>query len=111
MCPILTREVHQKVSSIVEKIQRELVPFKQGGVCVTLWALAIYTLKSIFLRHKDDCYENSNISPLQKIYNLQKNPLKETKVFSRHYYNSVINLKFQHNPKKKKKNQLSKILI
>jgi hypothetical protein len=33
-------------------------------------------------------------------YNLQKNPLKETKNPSRYYYNSIIiNLKFQHKPK------------
>ncbi len=31
-------------------------------------------------------------------YNLQKNPLKETKILSR-YYNSITNLKFQHKPK------------
>jgi len=31
-------------------------------------------------------------------YNLQKNPLKETKILQ-DIYNSIINLKFQHNPK------------
>ncbi len=44
-------------------------------------------------------------------YNLRKkkkNHLKETKIASRYYYNSIItNLKFQHKPKY----HLSKILI
>jgi len=31
-------------------------------------------------------------------YNLQKNPVKETKNPSR-YYNSITDLKFQHKPK------------
>jgi hypothetical protein len=31
-------------------------------------------------------------------YNLQKNPLKQTKILSK-YYNFVTNLKFQHKPK------------
>jgi hypothetical protein len=40
-------------------------------------------------------YGNSNISPCKK-YNLQKNPLKETKILQDYYYNSIItNLKFQ----------------
>jgi hypothetical protein len=47
------------------------------GVCHTV-ALP-FTLKSI-LRQKKNYDENSNISPMQK-YNLQKNPLKETKIF------------------------------
>jgi hypothetical protein len=53
-------------------------PNKTTG-CVTCGPCHLHQ-KSIFLRHKEDYYENSNISPLQK-YNLQKNPLKETKVF------------------------------
>jgi hypothetical protein len=36
-----------------------------------------FTLKGILRQKKN--YENSNISPMQK-YNLQKNPLKETKI-------------------------------
>jgi hypothetical protein len=40
-------------------------------------------------------------------YNLQENPLKETKILARYYYNSITNLKFQHKPKY----HLSKILI
>jgi hypothetical protein len=39
-------------------------------------------------------------------YNLQKNPLKETKNPSR-YYNAITNLKFQYKPKY----HLSKIII
>ncbi len=33
-----------------------------------------------------------------KIYNLQKNALKETKILQ-DYHNSITNLKFQHKPK------------
>jgi len=36
-----------------------------------------FTLKSILMQKKN--YENSNIPPCKK-YNLQKNPLKETKI-------------------------------
>ncbi len=39
--------------------------------------------------------------------NLQKNPLKETKILQDTYYNSIIKLKFQHKPRY----HLSKILI
>jgi hypothetical protein len=39
-------------------------------------------------------------------YNLQKNPLKETKILQDNY-NSITDLKFQHKPKY----DLSKILI
>jgi len=41
-------------------------------------------------------------------HNLQKNPLKETKILQDAYYNSITNLKFQHKPKYY---YLSKILI
>jgi len=35
-----------------------------------------------------------------KNINLQKHPLKETKILQKYYYNSIItNLKFQHKPK------------
>jgi hypothetical protein len=48
----------------------------QQGVCHTV-ALP-FTLKSILVQKKN--YGNSNISPCKK-YNLQKNPLEETKIF------------------------------
>jgi hypothetical protein len=38
-----------------------------------------FTLKS-FLRQKKKNYGNSNISPSKNIPNLQRNPLKETKI-------------------------------
>ncbi len=62
---------------------------------VSYYGLAIYILKSI-LRQKKNC-GNSNISPCQT-YNLQKHPLKETKILQR-YHNSITNFKFQHKPK------------
>jgi hypothetical protein len=41
-------------------------------------------------------------------YNVQKNPLKETKIFQEIFHNSIkTNLKFQHKPKY----DISKILI
>jgi hypothetical protein len=54
-------------------------PNQNKGVCHTLWPCHLH-LKSKYLKAQEDHYENSNISPLQK-YNLQKNPLKETKIF------------------------------
>jgi hypothetical protein len=58
--------------------------------------LAIY-IKNI-LRPKKRNYRNSNISPCKQ-QNLQKSPLKETKILQK-YHNSIItNLKFQHKPK------------
>jgi hypothetical protein len=54
-----------------------------------------FTLKTI-LRQKNK-YENFKYFTMQK-YNLQKNPLKETKNPSR-YHDSITNLKFQHKPK------------
>jgi hypothetical protein len=52
-----------------------------------------FTLKSILMQKKND--GNSKISPPCKKYNLQKNPLKETKILKA----IITNLKFQHNPK------------
>jgi hypothetical protein len=49
------------------------------------------------LRHKKKNYGNSNISPCKK-YNLQKNPLKETKILQ-DIINSTSDLKFQHETK------------
>jgi hypothetical protein len=67
--------------------------------CVTLWPCH-FTLNK-YLKAKEELYENSNISPCKK-YNLQKIPLKETKILQ-----GISNLKFQHKPKY----HLSKILI
>jgi hypothetical protein len=55
-----------------------------------------FSLKSIFLRQREDLWKFKYFT-MQK-YNLQKNPLKETKNLSR-YYNLVTNLKLQHKPK------------
>jgi hypothetical protein len=52
-----------------------------------------FTLK-IILRQKKN-YGNSNISPCKNISNIQKIPLKETKILQ----DIIINLKFQHKPK------------
>jgi hypothetical protein len=57
--------------------------------------LAIYIKKD--LEGKPRICE-TQIFHLAKIYNLKKNPLKETKIFQ-NIYNSIINLKFQHKPK------------
>jgi hypothetical protein len=70
---------------------------------VTLWGLAISTLKSILKQKKN--YGNSNISPCKNII-FKQIPLKRNQNPSR-YYNSITNLKFQHKPKY----HLSKILI
>jgi hypothetical protein len=51
---------------------------KQQGMCHTLSRLAICIFKSILRLKKN--YGNSNISPCNKLYNFQKNPLKETKI-------------------------------
>jgi hypothetical protein len=49
----------------------------EQGVCHTV-ALPPFTLKTILRQKKN--YGNSNISPCKNIINLQKNPLKETKI-------------------------------
>ncbi len=64
------------------------------GVCHT--ATLPFTFKSILRQKKN--YGNSNISPCKNIINLQKNPLKETKILQDHY-NFMTNLKFQHKAK------------
>ncbi len=46
--------------------------------CVTRGVALPFTLKSILRQKKN--YGNSNISPCKNIPNLQKNPLKETKI-------------------------------
>jgi hypothetical protein len=53
--------------------------------------LAIYMEK--YLKAKEELWKLKYFT-MQK-YNLQKNPLKETKILPR-YYNTVTNLKFQH---------------
>jgi hypothetical protein len=62
-----------------------------------------FRLKRILRQKK--IHENSNISPCKK-NNLQKKSSERNQDPSR-YYNSITNLKFQHNPKY----HLSKILI
>jgi hypothetical protein len=71
---------------------------------VSHYGLTIYIKK--YFKAKEELGKLKYFS-MQK-YNLQNNPLKETKNPSRSYYNSIItNLKFQHKPKY----HLSKILI
>jgi hypothetical protein len=66
--------------------------------------LVSFTLKSILRQKKN--YENSNISPGIQKHNLQKNPLKETKILQ-DIIKPITNLKFQDKPKY----HLSKILL
>jgi hypothetical protein len=54
---------------------RSQCDIQNKGVCPTV--TLPFTLKRILRQKKN--YGNSNISPLQK-HNLQKNPLKETKI-------------------------------
>jgi hypothetical protein len=72
----------------------------QQGVCHTM-ALP-FALKSILTQKKN--YKNSNISPCKNI--IFKKSFKRNQNPST-YYNSIINLNFQHKPKY----HLSKILI
>jgi hypothetical protein len=58
--------------------------------------LAILHQKSILWQKKNN--ENSKYFTMQK-YNLQKNPLKETKILQDIITNSITNLKLQHKPK------------
>jgi hypothetical protein len=69
---------------------------------VSHYGLAIYMKK--YLREKEELWKLKYFT-MQK-YNLQKNPLKETKIFQ-NIYNSITNLKFQPKPKY----NISKILI
>jgi hypothetical protein len=78
-------------------------PTKKQGVCHIV-ALP-FKFKGI-LRQKEEELWKLKYLTMQK-YNLQNNPLKETKNPSRYYYNSITNLKFQHKPKY----HVSKILI
>jgi hypothetical protein len=50
-----------------------------------------FTLKSILRQKKN--YENSYISPMQKLYS-SKNPLPKRNQNPSRYYNSISNLKF-----------------
>jgi hypothetical protein len=70
------------------------------GVCYTV-ALP-FTLKSILRQKKN--YGNSNISPCKNIFFKKSSTRNQN---PSRYYNSIINLKFQHKPKY----HLSKILI
>jgi hypothetical protein len=65
--------------------------------------LAIYI--KTYLKAKAKLWKIKYFS-MQKCNNLQKRPLKETKILQK-YYNSIINPKFQHKPKY----QFSKLLI
>jgi hypothetical protein len=55
-------------------------------------------IKKRILRQKKN-YENSNISPCKKNYNLQKKKLSKRNQNPSTYYKPIINLKFQHKPK------------
>jgi len=61
----------------------------QQGVCHIV-ALP-FTLKNILRQEKN--YENSYISPMQKLYS-SKNPLPKRNQNPSRYYNSITNLKF-----------------
>ncbi len=66
------------------------------------------TVKGI-LRQKEELWKTQILHFTMQKHNLQKNPLKENQFNpSKYYYNSVINLKFEHKPKYY---HLSKILI
>jgi len=65
--------------------------------------LAVYIKK--YLKAKRKNYGNSNISPC-KNYNLQKNPLKETKMLQ-----DIITLYLISSFNTNQKNHLSKILV
>jgi hypothetical protein len=58
-------------------------------------SLAIYIKK--YLKAKEELPKLKYFT-MQK-YNLQKNSLKKNQNLSRYYYNSIINLKFQHKAK------------
>jgi hypothetical protein len=62
---------------LVGPMHDTLPPLLTRGVSITLWPCPL-TLKSILRQNKN--YGNSNISPCKNIPNLQKNPLKETKI-------------------------------
>jgi hypothetical protein len=64
-----------------------------------------FTLKSILRQKKN--YENSNISSCKNIIFPKKKKTPKRNQNPSRYYNSITNLKFQHNPKY----HLSKILI
>jgi hypothetical protein len=89
--------------SCFQEVTCFLVPLStllENKGCVSHHGLAIYT-KKVSSDKRKESYEKLKHFTTQK-YNLQKNPLKETRD-----YNSVTSLKFQHKPK----NHLSKILI
>jgi hypothetical protein len=69
---------------------------------VSHFSLAIYIKKH--QQAKEELWKFKYFT-MQK-YNLQKNPVNETKILLR-YHNSITNLKFQHKPEY----QFSKILI
>jgi len=70
---------------------------------VSYYGLVIY-IKKNYPKAKEELWKFKYFA-LQK-YNLQKHPLKETKIFQ-DIHNSITNFKFQH----KTKYHLSKILI
>jgi hypothetical protein len=96
-------KIYDDIESVIKAPQFggkwvKYVVTKQNNGCVAL----TFALKSILKQKKN--YGNSNISPCKNIIfkkssTRNQNPLR--------YYNSMINLKFQHKPKY----HLSKILI
>jgi hypothetical protein len=91
--------IYKKYSS--SKVDILWHPSKKQGGCHNV-ALP-FKLNSILRQKKNN--ENSNISPCKNI--VFKKSFKKTQNPSK-YYNSIINFKFQHKPKKY---HLSKILI
>jgi hypothetical protein len=77
------------------------MPKQQGSVSHS--GLAIYIKK--YLKAKEELQKLEYFA-MQK-YNLQKNPLKETKILQDIIITLLTNLKFQHKPKY----HVSKILI
>jgi len=92
-CPAISH----KSNFVVKKMRSKYTQNK--GVCHTV-ALP-FTLKSIFLKAKEDLLWKLKFFTIQK-YNLlpKKSSKKRNQNPSRYYYNSITNnLKFQHKPK------------
>jgi hypothetical protein len=67
------------------------------AIASTKWGPCHFTKKK-YLKAKEEELWKLKYFSMPK-YNLQKNPLKETKILQRYYYNSITNLKFQHKAK------------
>jgi len=64
---------------------------KKNTGCTSQCDLAIFKFKSILRQKKKELWKLKYFSPMQKLYNLQKNPRKrkKPKSFKIYYYNSV----------------------